>query len=154
MAGQVLPGSVMGITINGQEVQCEMESSMSIAVNTTENDPCKPLSTEAYKSSTWTDPTVDSKSWEISFSAKAFADAVAFNNLDMLDLLINGDPIVEVQFYTKQHPDYDFDEIAIFSGRGILSLDDWTAPAEGESTYSGTITGKGKPEFVRTPVTT
>ncbi|MEI2271830.1 phage tail protein [Sphingobacterium sp. ML3W] len=154
MAGQVLPGSVIGITINGKEIQCELESSMSITVNTSDNDPCKPSSTEAYKAAKWTDPTVDSKSWEITFNAKAFADSVEFNNLDMLELLINGDPIVEVQFYTKQHPDYDFDEIAIFSGKGVLSMDDWTAPAEGESTYSGTIAGKGKPTFVRTPITT
>ncbi|GEM_PF-5074529 len=154
MAGQVLPGSVVGVTINGTEVQCELESSMSITVNTTETQPCKPLSTEAYKAAKWTDSSVDSKSWQITFNAKAFADNVAFNNLDLVDLLINGDPVVEVQFYTKQHPDFDFDEIAVFSGRGIISLDDWTAPAEGDSTYSGTITGKGKPEFVRTPVTT
>lgn len=153
MAGQVLPGSVIGITINGQEVQCELESSLSVTVNTTEADPCKPVSTEAYRSAVWTDASVDSKTWQITFSAKAFADAVAFNNLDVLDLLVNGDPIVEVQFYTKQHLDYDFDEIAVFSGTGILSLDDWTAPSQGESTYSGTIAGKGKPEFVRTPVT-
>lgn len=154
MAGQVLPGSVIGITINGEELQCELESSLSITINTTETEACKPATSEAYKSATWTDASVDSKTWEITFSAKAFADEVAFNNLDMVDLLVNGDPIVEVQFATKQHPDYDFDEIAVFTGTGVLSLDDWTAPSEGESTYSGTIIGKGQPTFTREPVTT
>lgn len=153
MAGQVLPGAVMGITINGSELQCELESALSITINTSEAEACKPLTSEAYKGATWADQTVDRKTWEITGSAKAFADAVEFNNLDLVDLLVNGNPIVEVQFYTKQHTDYDFDQIAVFTGTGILSLDDWTAPAEGESTYSFTITGKGEPTFVRTNVT-
>lgn len=153
MAGQVLKGGVMGVTINGGEVQCELEASLSIEVTTTETDPCKPLSTENYKASVWSNPDVESKSWTITASAKAFADATAFNNIDLIKLLVDGDPIVQVQFYTKEHPDYDFDEIAVFSGSGILSLDSWDAPAQGESTYSFTITGKGKPTFVSTPVT-
>lgn len=149
MAGQVLPGSVMGITINGKEIKCELESVLSITINSSETEPCKPSSAENYKGASWTDATIDSKSWEITFSAKAFADEVEFNNLDVIDLLVNGDPIVEVQYYTKNHPDYDFDQIATFTGTGILSLDDWTSPTEGESTYSGTIVGKGAPTFTR-----
>lgn len=151
--GTVLKGGVIGLSINTTELQCELESSLSITINTTENDPCKPLSTEDYKSASWTDPTVDTKSWTITGSAKAFADAVAFNQLDLLELLVNGDPIVQVQFYTKEHPDYDYDQIATFTGTGILSLDSWDAPAQGESTYSFTIEGKGKPTFVRANVT-
>lgn len=153
MAGQVLQGGVIGVTINGNEIQCEIDATLNITINTTETDPCKPLAAEPYKSSRWVDTSVDSKGWNVTFSAKAFADAVEMNNLDIVDLLVSGDPIVQIQFYTKQHPDYDYDEIAVFAGEGVMNDFTWNAPGTGESTYDVTVTGKGAPTFTRTTVT-
>lgn len=154
MAGQVLQGSLQAVTINGNRVQCEIDATLNVTTNTTETDPCKPLSTDAYKAARWVDTSVDSKAWTIDFSAKAFADAVEINNLDILDLLVNGDNVVQVEFNTTQTTDYDFDEVATFSGEGILSDFSWNNPSAGESTYDVTITGKGAPTFTRTPITT
>lgn len=154
MAGQVLQGSLLAVTLNGTRIQCEIDSTLNVTTNTTETDPCKPASTEAYKAAKWTDASVDSKTWSLDFSAKAFADAVEMNNADILELMVSGDPIVQIEFSTTQTTDFDFDEILTFSGEGILSDFTWNNPSTGESTYDVTVTGKGAPTFTRVSVTT
>lgn len=154
MAGQVLQGSLQAVIIGGNRIQCELESTLNITTNTTENDPCKPLSTDAYKAARWVDTTVDTKSWSLDVNAKAFLDAVEINQLDILEILVETDGVVEVEFNTTETTDFDFDQVASFSGTGIITDFSWANPSTGESTYDITISGKGKPSFIRTPVTT
>lgn len=154
MAGEVTPGKIWGISVNGNFVNCQIDATLTINNNVSESAPCKPGPTDSYKSSGWVTNNIDSKSWEITGSNKSFADALQMNNADFIDLLVNGSSIVQVQFGTTQHPDYDFDEIQVFSGEGIISNFTLNAPNEGEGTSDFTITGNGAPTFTRTPVTT
>lgn len=153
MAGQVLPGKIIGVTINDTAVPCQIDATFSSSIDLIDSPPCKPGVGESYKSAQWSDSTAGARSWTIDFSGKAFADAVEFNNADILELIIDGDPVVQIQFATIVTTDYDFDQVLVISGEGIISDYTWNAPVEDESTYDVTVTGKGKPTFTRLPAT-
>lgn len=152
----VLQGKLLAVSANGTVIDCQTDATLNIAVATEESDPCKPVAGEASNDASWADPTEGAKSWTLDFSAKSFAKSTGFNQADLIDLLVNGSSIVEVQFATTETLDFDLenDEIQVFSGTGILNNFNLNAPAVGESTYDATVTGKGKPTFVRTPITT
>lgn len=154
MAYNVLQGKLLSVTLGGVAVDCQTDATLTITVATDETDPCKPIAGESSSEASWSDATDGTRSWTISFSAKSFAKSSGFNNADIMKLLIDGSPIVEVQFATTQTTDYDHQEIQVFSGTGIMNNFNLNAPGTGESTYDVDITGKGKPTFVTTPYTT
>lgn len=154
MADNVLQGKLLSVTIGGTAVDCQTDATLTITVATEETDPCKPAAGESSADASWSDATDGARSWTISFSAKSFAQSTGFNNADLIELLVDGSPVVEAVFATTETSDYDHDELQVFSGTGIINNFNLNAPGTGESTYDVDITGKGKPTFVRTPVTT
>lgn len=152
----VLQGKLLAVKVNDTVIDCQTDATLNITVETEESDPCKPVAGETSNDASWSDPTEGAKSWTLDFSAKSFAQSTGFNQGDLIDLLVNGTAIVEVQFATTQTSDYAVEnsELQVFSGTGILNNFNLNAPAVGESTYDATVTGKGKPTFVRTPITT
>lgn len=153
MAG-VLQGKLLAVTIDGEFVNCQVDATLTITTETETTDPCKPDATQTTQGASWTEATESSKSWSISMSAKAFADAIVLNNSDILDKLVNGSATAQVQFSTTETTDYDYAELLLFSGTGIITNFTWNAPSTGESTYDVEITGSGQPTFTRTPFTT
>lgn len=152
----VLQGKLLAVSVGGTVIDCQTDATLNITVETEESDPCKPTAGEASNDASWSDPTEGAKSWTLDFSAKSFAQSTGFNQADLIELLVNGSSIVEVQFATTQTSDFgeENNETQVFSGTGILNNFSLNAPAVGESTYDATVTGKGKPTFVRTPITT
>ena len=148
-----LPGKIIGITINGIALTCQTDATLTVTTNVTESTPCKPDATGTYKTGGWVTNTIASQAWEITYSQKALAEDIQMNHADVLDLLINVGPEVEVTFGTIQTTDYDFEEMQTFTGSGIITNFTWNAPGDGESTSDGTITGNGEPTFTVVPVT-
>lgn len=151
MAG-ILPGKLLGVTIGDSQLNCQIDGSLSITVAVTDTEPCKPTITGTMAGGSWTTHSIDSKSWTISVSAKAFADAIATNNSDISELLITGSPSVEVEFLTIKTTDYDFDETFVYSGTGTITNFTLNAPVTGEATYDLEITGNGALTFTSAEV--
>lgn len=152
MANEVLQGKLIGVTIGEDFIQCQTDATLSISVATSVTDPCKPTPDDTGGGVNWDRLTIDSKSWNITFNAKAFAMSTKFTQAEIIDLMVNKDPKVTVTFATTKTTDYAHTETQVFNGDGIITEFNWEAPATGESTYSATVAGNGKPTFVRTPV--
>lgn len=153
MAG-ILPGKLMTTTVNGTALRCQVDATLTISVNVTENESCKPSAEDAYLANAWVTQSIDNKSWEITVSAKAYADAIEMSNSDIGELLTTGSPIVQVTFMTTQTTDYDYDEVFVYSGEAIITNYTLNGPQTGDGTYDLTFTGNGPLTLTRTPVTT
>lgn len=155
MAG-VLQGKLIGVKVNGSYIRCQTDATLTLTVNTTEDDPCKPTEEEATNAAAWITRTVDTKDWNVSVTAKSFADVLAgfLDNSDIAALMIEGDPNVEMTFQTIRTTDYDYSSIFVYEGTGILTSFTHNAPEAGQSTYDLEISGNGALTFEETPVTT
>lgn len=156
MANNVYPGRIINMTANGLEPICNVDATLNMTSETTTDTPCKPTSDEAYKSANWTTVTQTSKSWTITGSMKAVGDTVTagkYKHSYLANQFIEGLP-VEVTFGTTQTTDFDFDELEVYSGSGIVTDVTWNAPSDGESTVDFTVTGNGELTHTITPVTT
>lgn len=142
MADQI-PGSLLALSINGTALRCQTEATLELTINTAEGTPCKPSETETYKGGQWVTRTIESKDWQITMTAKAFADLIAMNQIQVSDLMINGDPVVQAVFGTTQTTDYDFPVTFAYSGEGILTGLTLNGPVDAESTYDVTILANG-----------
>lgn len=150
----VLQGKLIGVTVNGEFVDCQVDATLNLAVATEETDPCKPAPGESSADASWAKPTVGTRSGTVDFSIKSFATSTGFNQADISNLIINGDATVEWQFMTIQTTDYSHDEAWVYSGSGILTSQSINAPSTGESTSDTSIVMVDKPTLVRTHVTT
>lgn len=128
-------GKLMAYTIGGVKYRCQTDGNITITRDVAEDDPCK-------DSGLWKEHTVVSKSWTGSFSAKAFMDSVAGNQLDAIDLMIGPDVPVEIEFLTTPG-DHDFPVNVVLAGEAFMTSLDWANPASGASTYSVDFTGNG-----------
>lgn len=155
MAG-VLQGKLIGVKINGSFLRCQTDATLTINVNVTEDDPCKPTESDSTNGASWTTHSVDTKDWSVSVTAKTFADVSAglLDNGDIAGLMIDGNPSVEMTFQTIQTTDYDYSSIFLYEGTGTLTSFNLNAPVDGESTYDLEITGNGALTYTETPVTT
>ena len=155
MAG-VLQGKLIGVKVNGQFLRCQTDATLSITVNTMDDDPCKPTEEDSTNGTSWITHSIDTKTWNVSVTAKAFADVQAgvLDNGDITNLMITGDPSVEMTFQTIQTTDYDHPSIFLYEGTGTLTSFNFNAPVAGEATYDLEITGNGELQYTETPVTT
>lgn len=153
MAG-VLLGKLIGVKINGSYIRCQTDATLTITTNVTDDDPCKPTEQETTGGASWVTHSIDTKAWNVSVTAKAFADQAAglLDNSDIAALMI-GNPSVEMTFQTIQTTDYDYASIFVYEGTGTLTSFTHNAPVAGESTYDMEITGNGALTFEETPVT-
>lgn len=158
MNTQNLEGRLIGVTINGNYYNCQTAGDLTLGTSLTKNPVCKPNPTNGSLSIAWETSNVDSKNWQITFSAQSFLDSITGykNNNDLLQYFITGNLIVDVQFLTSanltdaENYQHDF----IFEGSGLLSTIKVNAPSQGGSTYDVTITGNGTPTFTLIPSTT
>lgn len=157
MNTQNLEGRLIGVTIGGNYYNCQTTADLTLGTSLTKNPICKP-NPNGSVSIAWETSTVDSKNWQITFSAQSFLDSIIGykNNNDLLELFIAGDLQVDVEFLTSanltdtENYDHDF----VFEGSGLLTTVKVNAPAQGGSTYDVTITGNGTPTFTLIPSTT
>lgn len=154
MAG-VLQGKLTGIKIGGSYIRCQTDATLTLTVNTTDADPCKPLETQSSNAANWVTHSTDTKAWTVSVTAKTFADQLVgtIDNSDISALMISGSPEVQMTFQTIRTTDYNYASVFIYEGTGTLTSFTLNGPASGESTYDLEITGNGALTFVETPVT-
>lgn len=144
MAG-VLQGKLIEVRVNGSNVRCQTDSTLSITIDTSDDDACKPTEADSTNGSSWITHNVTTKKWTISVSAKAFADQVSgrIDNSDIVNMLTTGTPNVEITFQTTRTLDYDFNNIFLYEGSGTITSFTHNAPISGESTYDLEVIGNG-----------
>lgn len=153
-----IPGRLLAVTINGNKIQCEQDATLTFTANISEETGCKATETDGAGGIPYVKRTVDSKDVSLSFSNKAFVSALkantdVWNNVDLINLFIEGDLVVDYVFGTTQTVDYDYSHIITYSGTGFLSSVTFNAPVEGNSTTDIEIVGNGKPTQTITAVT-
>lgn len=150
-----IPGKLIKVKINGVEWRCQTDATLTMTVNMTENDPCKP--TDAQVTSGQTTPYVtrsaDSRDWTITFSAQAFADAVGASQIELSKLFINGALNVTAQFLSST-TQTTYPNGFLYEGTGILSSLTINAPEAGNATYDAEVTGNGPLTLTEIPITT
>lgn len=147
----VLEGKLTGVWLdigNGLEFfRCQTDAKLKLTAATSTNDVCKPDQTVDAEDLgvQWVTRTVDSKDWQITFSAKAFLDSLGSNQFSLIQFFIaSGTLQVEAEFATNanagahSHPVDHF-----YTGSGILSDVTLNGPEKGDSTYDATIDGNG-----------
>jgi|ERR1700744_170197 len=160
MNTQNLEGRLIGVTIDGNYYNCQTAGDLTLGTSLTKNPICKPNPTSGAGALAiaWESSNVDSKNWQITFSAQSFLDSITGykNNNDLIAAFVTGTLLVDVQFLTSaaltdtENYEHDF----LFEGQGILGTVKLNAPAQGGSTYDVTITGNGMPTFTLIPSTT
>lgn len=157
MNTQNLEGRLIGITIDGNYYNCQTAGDLTLGTSLTKNPICKP-NPNGGLSIAWETSNVDSKNWQITFSAQAFLDSIVGykNNNDLIELFINGNLQVDVEFLTSANltDEENYEHDFLFEGPGLLGTVKLNAPAQGGSTYDVTITGNGAPTFTLIPSTT
>lgn len=158
----VLEGKLTGVWLdigNGLEYfRCQTNAQLQLTAATTTNDPCKPDQTTDSPNVgvSWLTRTVDSKDWQITFSAKSFLDSLGTNQSALAQFFISSNNLqVEAEFATNanftshSHPVDDF-----YTGSGLLTGLTINGPESGDSTYDVTIDGNGPLTFEQVPHTT
>lgn len=149
-----LAGKIIGVELNGTYYKCQTDATLNLIANLTEDEACKPdPGTPSGGGIGWVTRTVDSKDWNITFSAKAFADDLQANNSEISTFFIDSDLSVEVDFQTnvtENNDAYNF----VYNGDGIMSSLTLNAPTDGASTYDVEIQGNGPLTYTTIPVTT
>lgn len=154
MAVNTTPGNIIGVRLGGIWLDCQVDATLNMTVNVTEDDPCKPNPDDLEQGSTpWVERTADTRDWSIDFSQKLMKDSLAAANPDLGEMIINDEINVEVEFMTlpgQTKSNYDF----VYSGTGILTNFTLNAPVTGAATTDATISGNGALTYVKVPVTT
>lgn len=154
----VLEGKLTGVWLDGVYYRCQTDAQLQLTASTTENDTCKPDQTEGDTDVgiQWITRTVDSKDWQITFSAKSFLDSLGANQASLAQFFINDATLeVEAEFATNanfashSHPVDHF-----YTGTGLLTGLTINGPESGDSTYDVTIDGNGPLVFESVPHTT
>lgn len=152
----VYQGKLLSGTFNGLPLNCQTAGTLTVTVNTEEVPPCKPSEGESLADTEWLDNDVVSRAWSLTIDGNQIADEVSgkVSHMDILEALVEGSPVGEFTFGTTQIEGYDHPYIWIFEGTGVITSFSAEGGETGAATYSLEITGKGKPTFVKTPVTT
>ena len=153
MAG--ISGKLLRVKIGDKYLQCQLDATLNLITNTTEDEVCKPSGDTVETATSWVTRTVDSQDWNISVNAQAFLDTVGaeLTQSDILESIIDGDLNVEVEFLSTpgQHSN---DEDILFEGDAIIENFSLSAPATGKANYDLDLSGNGKPTVTRIPAGT
>lgn len=134
---------------------CQLDATVNYTANTTADDPCKPDPNEGSDGApTFNTYTVDSKDWSVTLSAKAFADELAMNNIELNDIAFNGDGTLDIIVSSVQNNTYNHPLLLEWAGNVIITDLTNNFPATGAATYDVTLQGNGDATFTKTPVTT
>ncbi len=139
------------IQLNGDYVPCQLDLTLNITQNTSTEDPCKPDPANIDAGASFNTYSVDSKDWSVTFSARQFADELALNNIELSELIINGDGRLAMIINTVQGANWSHPLIFEYAGEVIITSLDLNAPATGSATYDVTLQGAGPLTFTKTP---
>lgn len=150
-----LPGSLLGVKINGVYYRCQTAADLTFGSSTTSDDACKPDQGAGLPPLQWATATLDEKNWTITFSMKNFADGLAASGADLINFFVTGNLLVEARFLTNTNQGVGtISSDWLFIGSGYLSGLKVNAPAKGASTSDVTITGNGTPSWQQVNRTT
>lgn len=148
-----LRGNQVQVQINDEWVACQLDAVVTIGQTTSTEDACKPdPDTPEIGGAGWEDVNVDSKNWTVTLSAKAFADELKLNNVELNELIIDGDGTLDVKVSTVQTADYSHPLLLEWAGTVVITELVNNFPSAGSATYDVTLQGQGKPTFTKTPV--
>jgi hypothetical protein len=150
-----LPGKLLGVTLDGVYYKCQTNADLTFTAAVTADDTCKPDQGVGADPIQWVTNTVDSKSWVITFSAKAFADGLGASGNQLSRFFIESDLAVTAHFMTN--PDLGdgiISDDVLYEGSGLLTSLKLNGPEKGASTYDATITGNGPMTITETNRTT
>lgn len=151
-----LTGKQVQVKINGDWVTCQLDATVNITANTTTDDPCKPdpANVSITGAAVFNTYTIDSRDWSVTLSAKAFADELAMNNVEINEIAINGNGQLEVIVTSVNSTTYDHPLLLEWAGAVLVTDLTNNFPAEGAATYDVTLQGTGDLTFTTTPVPT
>lgn len=153
--GNVLPGKLLGVTLDGVYYKCQTTADLTLTAAVTEDDTCKPDQGSDVDPIGWITRTVDSKDWAITFSAKSFADGLGASGNQLSRFFIESDLVVLAHFMTNPDAgDGTISDDVLYEGSGLLTGLKINAPEKGSSTYDATITGNGPLTITETNRTT
>ncbi|NGM61677.1 hypothetical protein G5B30_07070 [Sphingobacterium sp. SGG-5] len=147
-----LRGNQVQVKANNEWVACQLEAVVTIGQTTSTEDPCKPDPENFSTGASWEDPSIDVKTWGVTLSARAFADELAMNNVELNELIIDGDGTLPIKVSTVEDTNYPHPLLLEWAGTVIITELANNFPATGSATYDVTLQGKGKPTFTKTPV--
>lgn len=134
---------------------CQLDATVNYTANTTADDPCKPDPAEgADGSPRFNTYTIDSKDATVTLSAKAFADELAMNNINLNEIAFNGDGMLDIIVSSVQNNTYNHPLLLEWAGTVIISDLANNFPATGAATYDTTLQVTGDMTFTTTPLTT
>jgi hypothetical protein len=150
-----VPAKIFGVSLSDNWPNCQIDATYSYTKNMTTPDPCKPNPGETLSSALYNKPEVESIDWELTFSAKVYAEATGFSLHEVTQLVLNNHLPIDVEFKMNDEvTDLDLPYVLVYSGQGILSSQTINAAATGEATYDITITGYGEVTENKIPVAT
>src|SRR3546814_443336 len=140
MAG--ISGKLLRVKFGDKYIQCQLDATLNMTVNTTEDEACKPSGETPETSTSWITNTVDSQGWNISVNAQAFLDTVGteLTQADILELMVDGNLEGEAEFLSTpgQH---NYPEDQLFEGTVLISDFSLNAPASGKANYDLSLLG-------------
>lgn len=139
------------IQSEGRYFACQLDLTLNITQNTSTEDPCKPDPTNIDQGATFNVYTVDSKDWSVTFSARQFADELKLNQIELSELVINGDGRLPIIVNTIDSVNYPHPMLFEYAGEVIITSLDLNYPATGSATYDVTLQGGGDLTFTKTP---
>ena len=140
------------IQLNGDYVPCQLDLTLNITQNTSSEDPCKPSPENIDQGATFNEYSIDSKDWSVTFSARQFADELALNNIELSELVINGDGKLAMIINTIEGTNYPHPLLFEYAGEVIITSLDLNYPATGSANYDVTLQGAGDLTFTKTEV--
>jgi len=154
MAVNSIPGKIIGVMDGGKWLNCQVDATLNLTVDVTEEDPCKPDPDDEEQGEVpFKFRTADARDWSIDFSQKLMRDSLAAANVDYGEEFVDGRLDRQVQFMTapgQTKSNYDI----IYAGSGILTAHTVNAPAVGAGTTDTSIAGNGPLTYSKVPVTT
>lgn len=150
---KIFQGQIVGIVIDGNELACNTDVTVSLTKNLTEDPACKPLSTDAYTEGGWVRQSITSKTGTITGTALSVADVVTgavITDADILDLFLTTDRI-EVVVRTTPVTNYQYQTVRTLTATCIINEISWNNPSDATSSSDFTFTIDGEPTYDSVP---
>ena len=157
MATSTVEGKIIGVSVGGKWLLCQVDSTLAITVAMTEQDLCKPDGDTAPSGTNnipWINRTADSRDWNIKVSQNLIRQTLAAANFDFGQNLVNGNVYLDNVLFKTATGQTESDNAFVYSGSAIISDFSLSAPTKGGAKIDTTLTGNGPLTYTKTPVTT
>lgn len=125
-----LYGKMMGVTVNGDFISCEMDSTL--------NFDKEMVSVSSVQSGRWADFIPGKRNWQITVNMALLKSKAPQDFKTLYDAYFE-DTLLQVSFRTR----LSVDQFVIFEGQGYLKSGDASAPRSGLATGNMVIIGSG-----------